>query len=275
MTFRLITADERLAVGYDKITGAIFGRAKVGKTTLVKSLRSDETLFINLEAGMKSLQDYRGPNIDIQTFNDAADAACLIGGIDPAAGGNDFYSSGHYDAVRSKYRDINPDWFRTFFWDSVTDLTRLGMTWAQRQPSAFNRYGKVDMRGAYGELGRQVVRMLRHVQHAPGKNVFFVGGLDHIKLDGGQEAFEPQAEGGKTKAELPFIVDQIITLSDFDYLPDIGFVHNFGKGRNRGLCCVSPNPWGLPAGDRSGRLEMIEEPHLGRLMEKINRPKAI
>lgn len=269
MTFRLITADERLSAGYDKVTGAIFGRAKVGKTWLVKTLPAAETLFVNLEAGMKSLMDYRGPNIDIQTFEDAADAAALIGGIDPSSGPADFYSAGHYDFVRSKYKDINPDWFRNFFWDSVTDLTRLGMVWARRQPSAFNRYGKEDLRGAYGELGRQVVRMLRHVQHAPGKNVFFVGGLDHYTNDANMQTFEPQAEGGKTKAELPYIVDQVITLSDFDYI-DTGFVHNFGRGKHRALCCSAPNPWGLPAGDRSGRLDLIEQPHLGKLIAKIN-----
>lgn len=272
MAFRLITADERLAAGYNKVTGAIFGPAKIGKTTLVKTLPPEETLFINLEAGMKSIQDYRGPNIDILTFEDATDAACLIGGIDPSSGPLDFYSSGHYDAVRSKYKNLNPDWFKTYFWDSVTDLTRLGMVWSQRQPAAFNRYGKADLRGAYGELGRQVVRMLRHVQHAPGKNVFFVGGLDHFKDEGNRETFEPQAEGGKTKAELPFIVDQIITMSSFDF-QDGAFYHNFGKGRHRAICCVSPNPWGLPAGDRSGRLDMIEEPHLGKLIAKINGPK--
>jgi hypothetical protein len=32
------------------------------------------------------------------------------------------------------------------------------------------------------------------------------------------------------------------------------------------------NPWGYPAKDRSGRLALIEEPHLGRLMTKITGP---
>ena len=32
------------------------------------------------------------------------------------------------------------------------------------------------------------------------------------------------------------------------------------------------NPWGYPAKDRSGRLDMIEEPHLGKLMAKISGP---
>lgn len=269
MAFRLITADQRLSVDYNKTTGVIYGRSKVGKTWLVKTLRSDETLFANLEAGMKSVQDWRGSNIDIETFEDAADAACLIGGIAPSSGPNDFYSSGHYDMVRTRYKWFQPEMFRTYYWDSVTDLTRLAMTWAQRQPAAFNRYGKPDLRGAYGEMGRQVIRMLRHIQHAPGKNVFFVGGLDAITNDG-NTTYEPQAEGNKTKSELPYIVDQIMTLSDFDYIPEQGFSHSLGRGKFRAICCKSPNPWGLPAGDRSGRLDLIEEPHLGRIIDKIN-----
>ena len=40
----------------------------------------------------------------------------------------------------------------------------------------------------------------------------------------------------------------------------------------RRLVCRSGNPWGLPAKDRSGRLDLVEEPHLGRLMEKIRGP---
>jgi len=32
------------------------------------------------------------------------------------------------------------------------------------------------------------------------------------------------------------------------------------------------NQWGYPAKDRSGRLDAIEEPHLGRLMAKIKSP---
>jgi len=34
------------------------------------------------------------------------------------------------------------------------------------------------------------------------------------------------------------------------------------------------NPWGYPAKDRSGRLDLLEVPHLGRLFAKIHRPTA-
>lgn len=33
--------------------------------------------------------------------------------------------------------------------------------------------------------------------------------------------------------------------------------------------CHTLNPYKYPAKDRSGRLEWMEEPHLGRLMDKI------
>ena len=41
---------------------------------------------------------------------------------------------------------------------------------------------------------------------------------------------------------------------------------------DRRLVCKSGNPWGLPAKDRSGRLDLVEEAHLGRLIAKIGEP---
>ncbi|MEO5364665.1 MAG: hypothetical protein H7838_13750, partial [Magnetococcus sp. DMHC-8] len=40
----------------------------------------------------------------------------------------------------------------------------------------------------------------------------------------------------------------------------------------RMFVCQTLNPWGYPAKDRSGRLAMVEEAHLGRLMAKISGP---
>ena len=48
-------------------------------------------------------------------------------------------------------------------------------------------------------------------------------------------------------------------------------ISDSGKPYRAFVC--GPNPWGYPAKDRSGRLDMIEEPHLGRLMAKIRGPK--
>jgi hypothetical protein len=59
---------------------------------------------------------------------------------------------------------------------------------------------------------------------------------------------------------LPGIVDQIATMQFVD----------FGDGKPvRALVCTQPNPWSYPAKDRSGRLEQIEEPHLGKWFAKL------
>jgi hypothetical protein len=274
VALKLITADQRIAEQNVKVTMAIFGRPKIGKTSLLYTMPEDSTLFLDLEAGMKSVQEWRGDSIQIRSWVDAINIACLIGGVDPSSASDDNYSEAHHEAVVNEYGHmINPDKYRTVFTDSITELTRLAMTWSKSQPAAFSeRTGKPDIRGAYGLLGREVVRLLKHIQHAPGKNAIFVGGLGRKVDDFNRETWEPQTEGGKTSAELPFIVDQIVTYSDFDYSDVAGWQHNFGKGEHRALCCRSPNPWGLPGGDRSGNLDLIEEPHLGRLIEKINKP---
>ena len=45
---------------------------------------------------------------------------------------------------------------------------------------------------------------------------------------------------------------------------------DFGDGTpTRAFVCTSPNKWLYPAKDRSGKLEQIEEPHLGKLIEKL------
>jgi hypothetical protein len=73
-----------------------------------------------------------------------------------------------------------------------------------------------------------------------------------------------QIEGSKTALEAPGITDQLISMVQMQ--PEEGAPY-------RAFVCQAVNPWGYPAKDRSGRLDLIEEPHLGRLMSKITGPK--
>jgi hypothetical protein len=161
------------------------------------------------------------------------------------------------------------------FVDSITDLTRQAMAWAKTRPEALSeRTGKPDTRGAYGLLAREVIGLLKHLQHAPGKTVIFVGILEKVVDDMNRVTFQPQMEGGKIARELPGIVDQVITLGLFS--PETGadgtitWRHDPEKGEVRRLVCRSGNPWGLPGKDRSGRLDLTEPADLGALLTKIN-----
>jgi AAA domain len=86
--------------------------------------------------------------------------------------------------------------------------------------------------------------------------------LEKVIDDFNVVTWQPQMEGARTGRELPGIVDQVITMQWID----------FGDGKpTRAFVCTSPNAWNYPAKDRAGRLEQIEEPHLGKLVEKLTR----
>ena len=119
------------------------------------------------------------------------------------------------------------------------------------------------MRGAYGLLGTEMLSALTHLQHARGKHVVFVTILDERMDDFNRKVFVPQIDGSKTAAELPGIVDEVVTLAE---------IKTEDGEPYRAFVCHTLNSWGYPAKDRSGRLDTLEEPNLGRLMEKISGP---
>lgn len=279
MSLRILSANERLQEAQGKTTMAIFGPSGGGKTTLLKTLPPAQTLCIDLEAGLKSVQDWPGDSIPIRRFADAIDIACLIGGANPAAQPDEHFSEAHHAHLRGLHPELAArlDAKRIVFVDSITDLTRQAMAWAKTRPEALSeRTGKPDTRGAYGLLAREVIGLLKHLQHAPGRTVIFVGILEKVVDDMNRVAWQPQMEGGKAARELPGIVDQVLTLSLFKQETSedgaVTWQHDPEKGETRRLVCHSGNPWGLPAKDRSGQLDLTEPADLGALLSKINQP---
>jgi hypothetical protein len=272
MALRIVSADERLSAAGAKTTMAIFGPSGVGKTSLLKSLPPAETLCIDLEAGMKSVQDWPGDSIPVRTFADALDIGCLVGGVNPSADPSGFFSEAHYQHLVQTYPDLVQmiAGKRIVFVDSITDLTRQAMAWAKTRPEAFSdKTGKPDTRGAYGLLAREVIGLLKHLQHAQAKTVIFVGILERVTDEFNRTTWQPQMEGGKAGRELPGIVDQVITMSLFAADGD-SWRHEPERGEVRRLVCRAGNPFALPAKDRSGRLDVTEPPDLGALLSKIN-----
>jgi hypothetical protein len=256
---QIISADERLR----EIRGAkilLLGRPGIGKTSQARKLVPKETLLVDCEAGDLSILDLPVATIRIDNFPDARDLACRIGGPNKSFPPIAAYSPAHFEAIGGYLENL--DQYQNIFVDSLTAISRLSFRYAEQQPEAYSeRTGRKDLRGCYGLHGREMVLWLNQLQHARAKNVIFVGILERVVDELKHVEWQLQAEGSKTSRELPGIIDEIITYQFLDF--------GDGKPPLRGFVCTNPNPWGYPAKDRSGRLEQIEEPDLGKLLRKL------
>jgi hypothetical protein len=258
---QIISADERLA----ERRGAkvlILGPTGVGKTSQLRTLDPARTLFADIEAGDLAVIDLRVPTIRLDDWPTARDLACRIGGPNKSFPATACYSQAHYEAIGGALENL--DQIDTVFVDSLTAVSRLSFRWSEQQPEAFSeRTGRRDPRAAYGLHGREMVLWLNQLQRARVKHVVFVGILERVVDEFNRGEWQLQSEGSKASRELPGIVDEIITMNFLDF--------GDGKPAMRGFVCAAPNPWGYPAKDRSGRLEQIEQPDLGKLLTKLTR----
>jgi hypothetical protein len=261
---KIIAADQRLA-DHRGAKMLIVGPTGVGKTSLLRSTALSSTLFIDIESGDLAVQDLAVDTLRPRTWPECRDLAVALAGANPAVPADTCYSAGHLAAVQDRFG--GPEQlgrYATYLVDSITAAGRLSFAWSSQQSESFSdRTGKKDLRGAYGLHAREMIAWLMHLQHARGINVIFVGVLETVTDDFNRIEHRLQLEGSRTGRELPAIVDQVVTYHWID----------FGDGvPTRSFVCTAPNRWQYPAKDRSGRLDQIEEPHLGRLLDKLTRP---
>jgi hypothetical protein len=218
---------------------------------------------LDFEAGLLAVQEWAGDSISVRTWEDARDIACLIGGANPALKASSAYSTKHFDAVKAKYKDFDFVKYACIFIDSITIASKLCLTWCKSQPESFSeRNGKPDIRSAYGLLASEMSLWLNQFQHVPDKDIIIVGLLESKTDDFNRVTWVPQVEGSKATSELPGIVDEVISM--------VSMKDETGK-LVRKFVCHTLNAVGYPAKDRSGRLNEIEEAHLGKLLAKIKK----
>jgi hypothetical protein len=264
MALPIISASQRLAEKQG-VKLVLLGKSGIGKTTQLKTLPEDSTLFVDLEAGDLAVKDWHGDCVRPATWPEFRDLVVFLAGPNPALPPEAPYSEAHFRHVCERYG--NPAQlakYDTYFVDSITVLARLALIWAKVQPQALSeRTGKPDTRGAYGLLGQEMLTALTHLQHARGKHVVFVAILDEKLDDFNRKVFVPQIEGSKTAAELPGIVDEVVTLAEIKAQNEDGSASSY-----RAFITHTLNPYGYPAKDRSGQLELQEPPNLRALIDK-------
>jgi hypothetical protein len=262
---KIITADERLS----EKSGAkilIVGPSGVGKTSLLRTMPAAmlaSTLFVDIEAGDIAVSDLSVASVRPRTWVECRDLACVLGGFNPALPANVAYSEAHFNEVMKNSELAQLTGYQILFVDSLTAAGRLCFTWAEQQPEAFTDRGRKDLRAVYGLHARSMLGWLNQLQHARMRTVVFVAVLERHVDELNVASWQLQLEGAKSGRELPAIVDEIITMNWID----------FGDRKPvRAFVCTNPNSWGFPAKDRSGRLEQLEPPNLGALIEKLTGP---
>jgi len=262
---RIIGADERLNEPRG-VKLLVLGPTGVGKTSQLRTLDNpSRVLFLDGEAGDLSVQDVPVDTVRVDDWQTARNIAVRIGGPNPSFAATNAYSEAHFKAVGGMLENLER--YDVIFVDSITAISRLSFRWAEQQPEGRSeRTGAKDLRSIYGLHAREMLMWLHQLQHARGKHVVFVGILDKIIDDFGRFVeYRVQMEGAKVPREIGAIVDGVIVME---------FLRFDDHEPVRGFVCTSPNPWGYPAKDRSGKLDQTEPPHLGKLLTKIlNREK--
>lgn len=261
MSLKIITKDERLKT-QTGITVVVTGPAGIGKTSLLKTIDTP-TICLDIEDGMGSVKDWKGESITIKTWNQLRDIACLLGGPNPAARSDQPYSQKHYEHVCDRDQDTAQKLskYQCIFFDSLSFASKLCLTWAQSHPDVFSeKTGRTNGLAAFGKLGQEMIDWLIQLQHIKDKDIILTAGLERSLDEFNRPVWSIQCEGNKASNAIPGIVDEVISM--------VGLKNNEGK-EVRSFVCHTLNPWEYPAKDRIGCLNMVEEPHFGKLLTKI------
>ena len=120
-----ITADERMA----ERRGAkllIMGPTGIGKTSLLKTIPPaalDSVLLAEAESGDLCLQGLPLNMVRIETWEDARNLACRVGGPNPSFLPEMAYSQAHFNAIGGWWPELEK--LKIIFIDSFTELSRL------------------------------------------------------------------------------------------------------------------------------------------------------
>lgn len=208
----------------------VHGRSGAGKTKLCATC--PRPIILSPERGTLSIARENIPVILISTMNDLAEA---------------------YAWVTTSKEANNYD---TFCIDSISEI-------AERILAEEKRKSK-DPRQAYGELSDQLQSFVRLYRDLPGRNVYMTSKSELREQPDHTVLYSASLPGKANSQGLAYYFDEFFYLGIGEY-PD---PNNAGQTlQYRYLQTRLTNQ--IDAKDRSGILEAVEEPHLGKLFDKI------
>lgn len=155
-----------------KILG--YGRAGVGKTTLIRTL--PKPLVISAEGGMLSLSASDIPYIEVSSVEELQEAYTF--------------------AAESDYESIAVD--------SISEIAEVILNTEKKTAK--------DPRQAYGAMQEQIADIIRAFRDLPGKNVYLSAKQERIQDDMGRLLYSPSMPGQKTGQSLPYFFDEVFSV---------------------------------------------------------------
>ena len=155
-----------------KILG--YGRAGVGKTTLIRTL--PKPLIISAEGGMLSLSGSDIPYIEVSSVEELQEAYV-------------FASESEYESIAV---------------DSISEIAEVILNTEKKIAK--------DPRQAYGAMQEQIADIIRAFRDLPGKNVYLSAKQERIQDDMGRLLYSPSMPGQKTGQSLPYFFDEVFSV---------------------------------------------------------------
>jgi len=117
-----------------------------------------------------------------------------------------------------------------------------------------------DGRAAYGEMGSQMRELIRKFRDLPNKHVYFSAKQSNNKDDiTGVSRYGPSMPGQALTKDMPYFFDELFSM-EIGVIPETGQQYRYLR---------TQLDLQFEAKDRSGALDALEEPHLGKIIDKI------
>lgn len=140
--------------------------------------------------------------------------------------------------------------FQTICLDSITEIAEVVLGDAKSK----NKDGRM----AYGDMIEDMSKLIKQFRDLPGYHVYMSAKQERIKDEmTGTTINQPMMPGNKMAQAVPYLPDEVFKL-------DIE-----GTGANSYRLLRTQPDFLNSAKDRSGVLDPIEEPHLGKIIAKI------
>jgi AAA domain len=214
----------------------VYGKSGRGKTSLCATCPNP--IILSAESGLLSLSKFRLPYIEIRSISDLREA---------------------YSWVKSSQEARQ---FQTVCLDSISEIGEVSLAAIKARLSG-GKSGKGDMRQAYGEVIEEMAKIIKEFRDLDGYNIYMSAKEEFVKNElTGIISNQPSMPGSKLGQMLPYLFDEVFQLD----------IEGIEPGTYRFLR-TQPDMMN-EAKDRSGVLSKIEEPHLGKIIQKIIESQA-